>query len=187
MSSIFDALDFERLLHHLPVASIIARKRNMVECNARALSMFRATGEQLKGASFALLYPEQKDFIGAAEHFGPLLSRHEDFHDDRIMRRLDGSHFWVTVRGYGFSEEAPYDLTAWVFTEVADPGRPLPARVVLTRREREVATLLVDGMTSKQAARVLAISPRTVDIHRCSLLKKYAVNSTVELVRCLAN
>ncbi|MCY1539067.1 Bacterial regulatory protein, luxR family [compost metagenome] len=50
-----------------------------------------------------------------------------------------------------------------------------------------MAALLVDGLTSKEAARNLGISPRTVDIHRASLLRKYAVNSTPELIRRIVN
>ncbi|MEE5086757.1 LuxR C-terminal-related transcriptional regulator [Pseudomonas alliivorans] len=183
-----DCLNPEYLLHHLPVAVIIARNRVILNCNALALSMFRASDVQLVGASFAMLYPQQKDFETAAEHFGPLLSRHADFHDDRLMRRLDGTHFWVTVRGYGFNQSNPYELAAWVFTEVDSPGREgLREKVSLTAREREVAALLVDGLTSKEAAKSLGISPRTVDIHRASLLRKYAVNSTPELIRQIVN
>ncbi|MEX3776847.1 LuxR C-terminal-related transcriptional regulator [Pseudomonas sp. MYb118] len=176
-----ECLKPEYLLQHLPVSVVIARHRIIVNCNARALTMFRASEEQIIGASFALLYPEQKDFESAAEHFAPLLSRHAEFHDDRIMRRLDGTHFWVTVRGYGFNEDNPYELAAWVFTDVADPASA--EKVSLTARERDVAALLVDGLTSKEAAKKLGISPRTVDIHRASLLRKYAVGSTPELIR----
>lgn len=172
------------ILQHLPVAVIVAENRTITHCNDRALAMFRTTPERIIGASFAVLYPEQKDFLNAAEHFGPLLSRHEHFNDDRIMRRMDGTHFWVSVRGYGFNEAEPYQHAAWVFT---DPVQPPQSKVTLTPREREVAALLVDGLTSKEAAKTLGISPRTVDIHRCSLLKKYSVNSTAELMVRLVN
>lgn len=174
----------DSLLHHLPVSVIIARDRTIIQCNARALAMFRATKSQLLRSSFAVLYPEQKDFENAARHFAPLLSRHEDFHHDRLMRRLDGTHFWVTVRGYGFNEQNPYELAAWVFTDVPLQDRNGSGpRVSLTGRERQIAALLVDGLTSKEAAKQLVISPRTVDIHRCNLLKKYGVNSTSELIK----
>lgn len=172
------------VLYHLPVAVIIARNRLVVSCNEQALKIFRASYDQLIGQSFSILYPEQKDFESAAQYFGPLLSKHAVFHDDRLMRRLDGSHFWVTVRGHGFHTDNPYELAVWVFTAVDDIS-PLPVnrKVSLTAREREVAVLLVDGLSSKAAAKKLNISHRTVDIHRGSLLKKYSVNSTAELIQ----
>lgn len=171
-------------IYHLPIAVIIARNRKITLCNACALEMFRASPEQVIGASFEVLYPEHKDFETAAQHFGPLLSKHENFQDDRLMRRLDGTHFWVTVRGYGFNPSAPYELATWVFTDVSNAEPPYREEsIMLTARERDVAALMVDGLTSKEAAKRLNISPRTVDIHRCNLLKKYGVNSTAELVK----
>jgi DNA-binding CsgD family transcriptional regulator len=52
----------------------------------------------------------------------------------------------------------------------------------LTVREREIAQQLVAGATSKQIARALAISPRTVEAHRARLLKKFGASSIGELV-----
>ncbi len=53
----------------------------------------------------------------------------------------------------------------------------------VTRREREVLSLLVDGMTSSEIAEKLFISPRTVDKHRTNLLKKLGQKNTAGLVR----
>lgn len=53
----------------------------------------------------------------------------------------------------------------------------------LTEREREILTLVVEGMTSKQIAKKLYISPRTVDTHRANLMEKLELNNIAELVR----
>ncbi|AJC18842.2 response regulator transcription factor [Pandoraea sputorum] len=53
----------------------------------------------------------------------------------------------------------------------------------LSGREREVLDWVVRGASSKEIARVLGISPRTVETHRATLLGKLDVNSLVELVR----
>jgi DNA-binding CsgD family transcriptional regulator len=42
----------------------------------------------------------------------------------------------------------------------------------LTRREREVLRLIADGLPSKQIARALGITERTVKFHTTSLLRK---------------
>ncbi len=54
---------------------------------------------------------------------------------------------------------------------------------VLTPREIEVVDLIVDGNSSKAIAMKLGISPKTVDIHRASILKKLEVHSVAEIVQ----
>ncbi len=53
----------------------------------------------------------------------------------------------------------------------------------ITRREKEVLSLLIEGMTSSEIAEKLFISPRTVDKHRTNLLKKLGQKNTAGLVR----
>ena len=52
----------------------------------------------------------------------------------------------------------------------------------LTKREREILQLVVDGYTSRQIADSLMLSPRTIDHHRSSLLRKFNMNNSVDLV-----
>ncbi len=53
----------------------------------------------------------------------------------------------------------------------------------LTEREREVLGQIVDGLSNKQIARVLNLSPRTVETHRANLFEKLGVDSLAQLVR----
>jgi DNA-binding CsgD family transcriptional regulator len=53
----------------------------------------------------------------------------------------------------------------------------------LTPREKTALAQIVRGASSKEAARALAISPRTVDFHRANLLKKLGAKNMVDLVR----
>ena len=58
---------------------------------------------------------------------------------------------------------------------------------VLTGREREVLDHLLAGRTSKETARALGISPRTAEVHRRNLLRKFEVGSAKELMRLAAS
>lgn len=53
----------------------------------------------------------------------------------------------------------------------------------ITNREQEILQLIVDGLTSKEIAQKLYISPRTVDTHRANLMQKLELNNIAELVR----
>jgi DNA-binding CsgD family transcriptional regulator len=46
-----------------------------------------------------------------------------------------------------------------------------------------VLTQIVRGFSSKEVARALGISPRTVEFHRTNLLKKVGARNTVDLLR----
>jgi DNA-binding CsgD family transcriptional regulator len=185
MSTPAPPLDYEDVFLKLPTAVIVARERIMVDCNDRALALFRATRSDIVNQSFAVLYPEQKDFASTGRRIAPLIAKRAVFSDDRIMRRIDGSHFWVTVCGFGFNPKRPYELALWTFTDLSKQEKQSDVASLLTERERDVAALVVHGMTSKEIGRELDISPRTVDIHRASLLRKYEVKTTTELIKQL--
>ena len=53
----------------------------------------------------------------------------------------------------------------------------------LSEREREVLGLVVAGLTNKEIARALAVSPRTVEVHRARLAGKLETDSLAQLVR----
>jgi two-component system nitrate/nitrite response regulator NarL len=53
----------------------------------------------------------------------------------------------------------------------------------VSRREKEVLQLIVDGLTNPQIAEKLFISLHTVDSHRKNLLAKFNVNNTASLIR----
>jgi two-component system, NarL family, response regulator NreC len=56
----------------------------------------------------------------------------------------------------------------------------------LTGRERQVFHLVVEGKTTKDVARALGISIKTVENHRSRVLDKLQVTNTAELVRYAA-
>lgn len=61
-------------------------------------------------------------------------------------------------------------------TEGVNPPR-------LTEREGEVLRLLVQGKTNKEIALELGISPKTVSVHRSSLMMKLGARTSIDLLR----
>jgi len=58
------------------------------------------------------------------------------------------------------------------------PGQTLP----VTDRELAVLQAIARGHTNASAAEALGVSPKTIDSHRTSLMRKFAVNSTASLL-----
>lgn len=54
---------------------------------------------------------------------------------------------------------------------------------LLSKREFEVFSFLVDGMRPKDIAKVLEISPKTVDTYRANIMRKLEVDGIAGLVR----
>jgi len=105
------------------------------------------------------------------------------------------------AKGYFLKEDADNNLLAAV-NAISRHGRyfspklfgPQPAvpparrrnkieRGRLTPREREVAQLLAEGKSNKEAAVLLDISAKTVETHRANIMIKLNAHSITELVR----
>lgn len=53
----------------------------------------------------------------------------------------------------------------------------------LTKREREVLSLISEGCSNKQGALRMNISPRTFESHRAEAMRKLGARNTADLVR----
>jgi DNA-binding NarL/FixJ family response regulator len=62
-----------------------------------------------------------------------------------------------------------------------DPGELKAPK--LSPREREIVQLLVEGMAYKEVAATLSISPKTVETHRATILRKLELSTIADLVR----
>lgn len=63
---------------------------------------------------------------------------------------------------------------------------PQPPQPILTSREKEVLACIAEGLTNKEIAGRLFISPLTVDSHRKNLLAKFGAGNTAALIRLAA-
>src|SRR5262249_50190862 len=67
--------------------------------------------------------------------------------------------------------------------EVQTDARDVPLRRPLTRREREALRFISEGLSNKQGALRMNISPRTFESHRAEALRKLGARTPAELVR----
>jgi DNA-binding CsgD family transcriptional regulator len=175
-----EVTDFRDAFLLAPIGLVLSAQRQIIDCNLRVLEMFRAAREQLVGQSFAVMYPSVAEFERTGQRIVASLDAQGHYADDRVMRRLgQGELFWCHVSGRALNPADPHARGIWSFEDLS-AHRQLTAD--LTPREREIAALLVDGLTSKQIGKRLSVSPRTVDVYRGRLMKKYGVASTPELI-----
>jgi PAS domain S-box-containing protein len=174
--------DYRTAFEFAPIGLVLSRHRLMIDCNRAALAMFRAEREQLIGQSFRVLYPTQGEYERTGERIVASLDTAGRYADERVMRRVDGELFWCHVWGHALDAADPHAAGIWSFEDLSS-RRSL--KLDFTAREREIAALLIEGLTSKMVGKRLGISPRTVDVYRARLMRKVGASTTAELVHKL--
>ena len=58
-----------------------------------------------------------------------------------------------------------------------------PGYDLLSEREKQIFRLTVEGNSINQAAKILFLSPKTIERHRANIMKKLEVNNIVEMVK----
>lgn len=173
------ALDYRTAFDLAPIGLVLSRRRLMIDCNRELLAMFGAARDDIVGRSFEALYPTPVEFERTGARIVASLDRHGRYADERVMRRIDGSLFWCHVSGRTLDPNDPHAAGIWAFEDLSSKRS---VAVEFTPREREIAALLVEGLTSKLIGRQLGVSPRTVDVYRARLMRKMGAATTGELV-----
>lgn len=176
--------DFAQIaFDHAPVGLVVTENRVIRESNHAFDEMFGYDVGELKNCEFSVLYPSSEEFANIRDRGVKQLQETNTYWDERIMARKDGSLFWCRVRGHSFTPETPLQRAVWSFADLSEV-RPY---YELTRREREIVSYLGDGLTSKEIARKLDISYRTIEVYRAKLLKKFGVSNTSALFHALGS
>ncbi len=175
-------IDYRTAFEQAPIGLVLSRQRLIVDCNRQVLAMFRAQRDQLVGQSFAVMYPSADEFERTGVRITAQLDTDGRYADDRVMKRIDGELFWCHVSGRALEPHQPHAAGIWAFEDLS-AHRVL--KVEFTAREREIAALLIDGLTSKLIGKRLSISPRTVDVYRARLMRKTDAATTPELINKL--
>ena len=176
------SIDYETIFQNAPVGMCVSRNRVILACNDALAQMFGYRQDELTGQSFQVLYPTVDQFERTGARIVPIMSARGNYTDERIMKRANQELFWCHVSGRALVHNEPHAAGIWTFEDLS-AKRPVTAQ--LTPREREIAALLVEGKTSKLIARQVGLSPRTVEMHRARLMRKFAASTSGELVHRL--
>ena len=177
MNSI-DQLAFD----NAPMGLTLTENRIIRTCNDTFARMFGYDKEDLIGRSFRLLYGSDQEFHQIRDIGLEPLRHSLPYTDERLMRRSDGSMIWCRFRARTLTPETPLARTVLTFALIDNT----PSGPRLTPRERETLLYLAKGLTSKEIARELDLSPRTIEDVRARLLKKFQVKNVAVLLAQLS-
>jgi DNA-binding NarL/FixJ family response regulator len=88
----------------------------------------------------------------------------------------------LIMRGKQFVSSSVSTLLTERFLRSLD-DQESPSPDILTEREREILTLIANGLANKQIAVKLKLSVRTVETHRNNLTNKLGIHNTAGLVK----
>src|SRR5690606_449644 len=178
----YDSLGFQ----NAPDATLVLAERVIVRASMMVEKVFGWRPQELEGQSMRCLYPGETDFELVGERARRAMQEQPFYHDERFMRRKEGQIVWMEGRGRTLDQNDPHRLAIWTYRPL-DPSldSALGAASLLTATEKRIAGYLVNGFTSKEIAKSLNCSPRTVEVHRANMIRKMGVRNSFELVRRL--
>jgi DNA-binding NarL/FixJ family response regulator len=105
-----------------------------------------------------------------------------------VLKRSGGRDVVTAIRQvYEHGAYLEPSITRQVIEGLTQPEPKEPAPVAeLTQRETQVLQYLIKGKSNKEIALILGISPKTVSVHRSSLMGKLGARSSVDLLRYAA-
>ena len=161
-----------------PVGLVLTEYRIIRTANRTFAQMLGYRKDELEGHSFRMLYGSDEEFEHIRDVGIGSLSRRGVYTDERLMRRRDGSRFWCRFRAHTLTPNEPLQRTILSYAQLSGAA----ARISLTARERQVVMHLSRGLTSKETARELGLSPRTIEDVRARLRRKFKARNTAELL-----
>lgn len=107
-----------------------------------------------------------------------------------ILKDANVTDFFKTIRSvYQGNKVLPPHLTGTLFTQIIKHAineftpSVIDKSVRMTKREKQVIELISDGLTNKEIAQKLHLSPYTIKSHVHNILEKLALNTRVQIAK----
>ncbi|HVO73445.1 MAG TPA: response regulator transcription factor [Ignavibacteriaceae bacterium] len=107
-----------------------------------------------------------------------------------ILKDATVDDFLHTIRSVAEGNKVlPPNLTDSLFAQIVEyaikgPKKSLLLKsVIMTKREKQVIELIADGLTNKEIAEQLHLSPYTIKSHVHNILEKLALHTRVQIAR----
>ena len=169
-----DAIAFQ----FAPVGMVYSEDRVIRRANTAFIAMFELGEIAVEGLSLEIFYPSKADSERLLVKLREPLRCTGHYSDERTLQRVSGALFWCGVTGHSITPPDPLARVIWCFTDLSKQWNLNG----LSPRDREVAILTCEGRTAKEIARLLSLSPRTVEAYLAKLKHKLDVRNVVELV-----
>lgn len=174
----------EEIISHISdIVLLIDRKLRIISVNKSAESEFNCTSEKLNGKFFLEMIID-KEMVGKIFHNieAGLIKK-----TDTIIRYRAGENIIVADSYISAVKDRFNDITGFLVISKENRGRRDFQRAFgITERELEVVDLTVAGLSSREIAKHLGISDRTVQSHQEHIYQKLGADGKVDLIKLSA-
>jgi DNA-binding NarL/FixJ family response regulator len=166
-----------QLEHLIEESGQLLARPPLLRARALLLAEQHAFGEALEALhASAAQARSQRAVIELAQTLAVLAAVARQQGDEATIRRADADRSAIVER-----VGAEARVMAWAHGLPYPPRQPTTGQGPLSRREREVAALIVGGLSNRQIAESLVISERTVENHVSSILARLGVSTRAQV------
>lgn len=159
-----------------PIGICVSQQRVIKFANIELERMFGVPPGSFQNTPFVSLYPSAEEYVNTGDRVTKAFAASDNYSDERVMKRRTGELFWCQVAGHASRATT---TIIWTFDDLSSK-RPFFAD--LSIRDRQLAAKIAEGQTSKEIARELGLSHRTIEKYRAILMKKLGAATSAELV-----
>ena len=161
-----------------PIGLVISENRIIKCCNSTFSLMLGYKPKDIQGKSFRMFYGSNEEFE-KIRHVGiNALKTKGNYSDERLLHHREGHSIWCRFRAHSLTPDRPLDRIILSYAQISNNTQT----ITLSKRERQVLGLMNQGMSSKEIARELELSPRTIDDVRARLIKRFKVKRCLDLL-----
>ena len=154
------ALDYRTAFELAPIGLVLSRQRLMVDCNQQLLEMFGAAARRSWSAARSRCSTRRTTSSSApASASSPASTRSGCYADERVMKRCRPRRRAVLVPRHRPRARSEASRTRPASGASRTCRRGARSKLDLTPREREIAALLIEGLTSKLIGKRLDDQP----------------------------
>ncbi|WP_343731095.1 EAL domain-containing protein [Duganella sp.] len=111
-------LEQRAILENAAVGILFSKDGVILECNIRCAEMLGYSRHELEGASSAIVYPGEADFIKLSQEAGPKLAQGQSYTAEIQVRRKDGTLFWARLYGRAIDPMHTADGNMWIMEDI---------------------------------------------------------------------
>ncbi len=160
-------LELSAILENATVGILFTRNRKVARSNPLCSQMFGYAAKDFIGLSGFDLYPSVEEFEAAAAEVVPALASGQPFHEERRMKRQDGSLFWCRISAKAVDPLHPQGGTIWIMENIEEDRAVRAALAQKTTEQEATFQTSILGISVVRERQLVRCNRRFEELFGC--------------------